>query len=101
MNIELHCEIWECRRVEHDATDGGDQHDEGEGEDDPQQRYMTRPDQDVGERLVLQPVSGNGRGRKVKRTAETRHGAKERSTNLTALRLIARQGAEEQSQLEE
>ena len=52
------------------------------------------------QRSVLQPVSGNG-GRKMKAKAETRHGAKERSTNLTALRLIARQGAEEKSQLEE
>lgn len=33
--------------------------------------------------------------------AETRHGEKERSTNLTALRMITRQGADEKSQLEE
>ena len=32
---------------------------------------------------------------------ETRHGAKERATNLTALRRIARQVAGEKSQLEE
>lgn len=33
--------------------------------------------------------------------AETRHGAKARSANLTALKMIARQGADENSQLEE
>lgn len=36
----------------------------------------------------------------MKGRAETRHGVKERSTNLAALRLIARQGADEKSQLE-
>lgn len=37
----------------------------------------------------------------MKGKAETCHGAKERSTNLTSLRLIAQQGADEKSQLEE
>ena len=71
-------------------------HHEFEGGDDSQHtRYITWPGQDTDDdqRPVLQPVSGNG-GRKLKEIAETRHSVKERSTNLTALRLIARQGAE-------
>lgn len=84
-----------------DAMDGkaaeGENHQEVEGGDDCQQRYITWPDQegDKNQRLTLQPISGNGIGRKVKGKAETRQGAKERSTNLTALKLIARQGADE------
>lgn len=54
------------------------------------------------QRSVLQPVSGNAAGdRKMKRKAETRHAAKEGSTSLNALEMIARQGAGEKSQLEE
>ncbi|MCJ1346732.1 hypothetical protein MMC31_004950, partial [Peltigera leucophlebia] len=84
------------------ATDEG-KHQEVEGGDDPQERCITWPNQEVdkSQRLILQPVSGNGAGRKAKGKAETHHGAKERSTNLTALKLIARQGADEKSQLEE
>lgn len=47
---------------------------------------------------VLKATSGNAAKWKAK--AETRHGAKERSTSLTALKMIARQGADEKSQLE-
>ena len=63
-------------------------------------RYITWPSQEVddSQRSILQPVSGNG-GRKLKGRAETRHVAKEKSTNLAALKLIARQGADEKSQL--
>ena len=71
--------------------------------DDPQHtRYITWPSQEVddSQELILQPVSGNGR-KKLKEKAETRHVAKEKSTNLAALKLIARQGADEKSQLEE
>ena len=71
-------------------------HYEIEERDDSQPtRYITWPGQDVDEhqKSILQPVSGNG-GRKLNGKAETRHASKERSTNLTALRLIARQEAE-------
>ena len=50
---------------------------------------------------ILQPVSGNGAGRKAKTRTETRHGGKERLGNLTTLKLIAKQGADEKAQLEE
>ena len=48
---------------------------------------------------ILKPTSGNAAIRKAK--TDTRHGVKERSSNLTALKMIARQGADEKSQLEE
>ena len=51
------------------------------------------------QRPILQPVSGNGR-RKLKGRVEMRHGEKEKSGNLTALKLFARQG-KKKSQLEE
>lgn len=47
---------------------------------------------------VLKATSGNATKRKVK--AETRHGAKG-STSLAALKMIAKQGANDKSQLEE
>lgn len=50
---------------------------------------------------ILEPVSGNGAGRKTKSKAETRLGAKERPRSITALKLIARQGANEKVQLEQ
>ena len=78
-------------------------HHEIEGGDDSQHtRYITWPGQDAddSQRSILQPVSGSG-GRKMEGKAETRHGAKERLIDLTALRLIARQGANEKSQLDE
>ncbi len=53
----------------------------------------------LGNPEVLKATSGNAAKRKAK--AETRHGAKERSTGLTALKMIAKQGADEKSQLEE
>ena len=53
----------------------------------------------LGNPGILKATSGNAAIRKAK--AETRHGAKDRPTNLTALRMIARQGADEKSQLEE
>ncbi len=84
------------------ASDDATGHHEFEGGDDSQRtRYITWPGQDADDdqRPVLQLVNGNG-GRKLKGRAETRHGVKERSTNLAALRMIAREGAEK-SQLEE
>ncbi len=68
-----------------------------EGDETQHTRYITWPGQDVDEHQtsILQPVSGN-EGRKLKGKAEARHVAKERATNLTALRLIARQGALEE-----
>lgn len=73
--------------------------------DDPEQtlRYITwRAEQEVGNQsLILQPVSGNGAGRKGKGKIEARHGGKERPANVSALRLTARQGADEKAQLDE
>ena len=87
--------------MEGNATDEGNHYKIEEGDDPQQTQYITWPGQDAddNQRPILQPVSGNG-GRKLKGKAETRHGAKERSTNLTALKLLARQGAEK-SHLEE
>ena len=89
------------RVMEGNATDKVNRYDIEEGDDPQQTKYITWPGQDAddNQRPILQPVSGNG-GRKLKGKAETRHGAKERATNLTALKLFARQGAEK-SQLEE
>ena len=53
----------------------------------------------LGNPEILKVTSGNAAKRKPK--AETRHGAKERSTSLAALKMIAKQGAYEKSQLEE
>lgn len=53
----------------------------------------------LGNPGVLKAISGNAAKWKAK--AETRHSAKERSTSLAALKMIARQGADEKSQLEE
>ena len=53
----------------------------------------------LGTSGVLKATSGNAAKRKTK-VAETRHGAKERSMSLTALKMIAKQGADEKSQLE-
>ena len=53
----------------------------------------------LGNSGVLKATSGNATKRRTK-GAETRHGAKERSTSLTTLKMIAKQGADEKSQLE-
>ncbi len=53
----------------------------------------------LGNPGVLKPISGNAAIGKAK--AETRHGAKEKSINMTALKMIARQGADEKLQLED
>lgn len=58
-------------------------------------------DQETDFHQVLQPVSGNGAGREGKGKIETRYSAKERPSSITALKLIAKQGADEKSQLEE
>ena len=73
-----------------------------EKKDNPQHtQYITWPSQEVdnSQKSILQSVSGND-GKKLKRKAETRHVAKEKSTNLAALKLIARQGVDEKSELE-
>ena len=51
----------------------------------------------LGNTGVLKTTSGNAAKRKAK--TETRHGIK--STSLTMLKMIAKQGADEKSQLEE
>ncbi len=82
------------------ATDEVNYYEIEEGDDSQQTKYITWPENaDDNQGSILQPVSGNG-GRKLKRRVETRHGAKER-TNLAALKLIARKGGDEKSQLEE
>ena len=65
-----------------------------------QSRPMTRQmdrDMELNQATILQPVSGNGAGRKAKAKTETRHGGKERPGNITALKLIAKQGANEKA----
>ena len=48
---------------------------------------------------VLKPISGNAVIGKAK--AETQYGAKKRSTNMTALKMIVRQGVNKKLQLED
>lgn len=81
--------------MEGNATDEVNHYKIEEGDDVQHTRYITWPGHDIDEhqKSIMQPVSGNG-GRKLKGKAETRHITKDRSTNLTALRLIARQGEE-------
>ena len=61
-----------------------------EGDDLQHIQYIRRPEQDTddNQKPILQLVSRNG-GRKLKGKAEMRHDAKERSTNLTVLKLFA------------
>lgn len=75
---------------------------EVEAEDPQQSRMITRQmDQELDCHQVLQLVSGNGAGRKGKGKIETRHSAKDRPTSITALKLIAKQGADKKAQLKE
>lgn len=75
---------------------------EVELEDPRQSRMITRQmDQEIDCHQVLQPVGGNGAGRKGKGKVEARHSAKDRPTSITALKLIAKQGANDKAQLEE
>ena len=102
LEVQLVGQTRKSRRVmESNATDEVNHYEIEEGDDPQHTQYITWPGQDAddNQRPILQPVSGNG-GRKLKGKAETRHSAKERSTNLTALKLFAWQGAEK-SQLEE
>lgn len=74
---------------------------EVEAEDPRQLRIITRQmDQELDCHQVLQPVSGNGAGRKGKGKIETSRSAKDRPTSITALKLIAKQGDDEKVQLE-
>lgn len=75
---------------------------EVEAEDPRQLRMITRQmDQELDCNQILQPVCGNGAGRRGKGKIETRHSGKDRPTSITALKLIAKQGADEKAQLEE
>lgn len=75
------------------------------GTEDPEQSWVITGqiglETDSNQASILQPVSSNGAGRKVKGKAETRHGGKERPSSITALKMIAKQGADERAQLEE
>lgn len=66
-----------------------------EREDHQQTQYITLsgPDAINNQRSVPQPVSRNRRT-KLKEKAKIRHGAKEKLTNLTALKLFVWQEAE-------
>ena len=102
LKIQLVGQTHKSRRViESNATNKVNHYKIKEKDDPKHTQYITWPCQDAdnNQRPILQPVSGNEK-RKFKKKAEMRHGAKERSTNLTALKLFARQGAEK-SQLEE
>ena len=74
---------------------------EREGEDSQQTRYITWPGQEAEKSLILQPVAGNSKSQKIKRKIKTRHSVKERTISIAALKMIAQQGADEKSQLEE
>lgn len=93
-----------ARAMDENVTNEADHPElEREVDDSDQTWYITWRTEQEGERnqgLILQPVSGNGAGRKGKGEIETRHGGKERP-NMSALKLIARQGADEKAQLEE
>lgn len=99
--------IWRTARPRRPASDAsatttrGYFHHEpkGEGEDPQQTRYITWPGQEAekNQSLILQPVAGNSKSRKMKGKTETRHGVKERATSMTALKMITRQGADEKS----
>ncbi len=66
----------------------------------PMMRQMDR-ETELNQATILQSVNGNGEGRKAKAKTETRHGGKERPGNITAVKLIAKQGADEKAQLDE
>ncbi len=69
-----------------------------------QSRLITRQmnrEMELNQATILQPVSSNGAGRKAKAMTETREGGKEWPGNITALKLIAKQRANEKAQLEE
>ena len=56
---------------------------------------------DSSQATILQSVSGNRAGRKAKSKRETRHCGKEQPSSIIALKMIAKQGADEKAQLEE
>ena len=102
LEVQLVRQMHKSRHViEGNATDEVNHYEIEERDDPHHTQYITWPGQDAddNQRLILQLVSGNG-GRKLERKAEMRHDAKERLTNLTALKLFARQEAEK-SQLKE
>lgn len=77
---------------------------ENEVDDSEQTRYLTWRTEQEGEKsqsLILQPVSGNGTSKIGKGEHETRQGGRERPANLSALKLMALQNANEKAQLEE
>lgn len=108
VGVELHgrsLEVQRCtaRVMDENATDeAAHLNHEVEAEDPRQLRIITRQmDQELDCHQVLQPVSGNGAGRKGKGKIETCRNAKDRPTSITALKLIAKQGADEKAQLDE
>ena len=90
------------RAMDENATNEADYLEFEREVDDPEQiRYITwrtEQEEEKNQSVILQPVSGNGAGRKGKGKIKTCQGGKERATNMSALKLIARQGADEKAQ---
>ena len=86
--------------IDENATDEATRLELEIGRDKEQSRAITRQ---IGssQATILQPVSGNGAGRKAKGKTETRHGGKERPSSITALKMIAKQETDEKPQLED
>ncbi len=55
----------------------------------------------LNQATILHPVSDNKAGKKVKAKAEKRHNGKKRLSIIIALKLIAKQGANETAKIEE
>ena len=55
---------------------------------------------DSSQATMLQPVTGNGAGRKAKSKTKMGHSSKKQPSSITAFKMIAKQGADEKAQLE-
>lgn len=75
------------------------------GREDPKQlqaiMYHIGLEVDSSQATILQPVSENGVGTKVKNKTEICHSSKEQLSSITVLKIIAKQGVDEKVQLEE
>lgn len=84
------------RTMDENATNEADYLEFEREVDDPEQiryiRWRTEQEEEKNQSFILQPVSGNGAGRKGKGKIKTCQGGKERATNMSALKLIARRG---------
>lgn len=80
--------------IDENATDEATRLELEIGRDKEQSRAITRQIGSI-QATILQPISGNGAGRKAKGKTETRHGGKERPSSITALKMIAKQETDE------